>query len=285
MAYVALPYVASIAFAVTLLVRLVPEWRKTRPARIITWASCGVVAIVVLVALPMLSVMLEENVITPIHEARLRRYSGDRPREIAGVLLPPNSYVQLDDEGRISYGRVSSPTIIYGMPLVGEFSVEEANFSDDGQPFIGSGTFAKPFSYRGIPCAAAAFDVSQIHTLTCTLAQETILYGIPLRGGSRISVYLSRWGKQALKLGVLGRQDTYYGVDWPAGTQVEDELGTGVTAEILQGLKPGSVSFTLPSGNTRRIEGRSVPAGIPIPFKDGNPDLSMLDIFLRLDPK
>ncbi|HEX7391083.1 MAG TPA: hypothetical protein VF286_13310, partial [Acidiphilium sp.] len=162
------------------------------------------------------------------------------------------------------------------------FSVDGGSYSPvSDHPYVSWGTLAKPFALHGIPCAAGHFEISDIRSVTCPLAHDAVLFGIPLRGGAKIVANVSRYAKPSIRSGFLGQPCTYFGIDWPIGTKIEDAGSPGITAGILQGRQPGSVMFTLPEGATRTIAGRIVRAGIPIPFDDGKPDLSMLDIFLK----
>lgn len=279
--FMVLPWAWGIAVLTVILVFLVPGWRRVRTARIVAWAACGFAVAITLIASPMLAQAFQDDVVTPIHQARLRRYSGDHSRRIAGIDLPPQSFVQLDDDKNVIYGHVSKPTDVYGLPVVGDFAIDGGSYSPGGeQPYVDSGTLAEPFTWRGVPCAAARFDISDIGTITCTLAHDAVLFGIPLRGGSKVSARVGRDDKPSIRSGFLGRPCTYFGIDWPAGTKVETD-SSNATVEILQGTKPGAMMLTLPEGATRTVAGRIVHAGIPIPFDGGKPDLSMLDVFLR----
>lgn len=275
-----LPWVLPLAAGIILFVFVLPGWRKARAAHVAAWSAFGVAAVSTLVASPMLAQAFQDGIATPIHQAQLRRRSGDAPRTVAGIELPPHSYVQLDDYNNVVSGKVSEPTDVYGFPVIGRFNVAGGAASPDGaSPYVSYGTLAKPLTYRGVPCAPGPFEISEGITLTCTLANDVTLFGLPLRGGTSATVYSGEYLEPALKSGVLAQPRTWFGFTWPAGTRIEEVI-RGLTAATFQGPKKGSATFTLPEGATTDIAGRIVHAGIPILFTDGKPDLETLDMML-----
>ncbi len=131
------------------------------------------------------------------------------PRVLAGVRFPAGSTVFMDGDD-IDHGDVPVPTVIAGVPLVGEFVANHE--------VVGLGTLAAPAEVRGVPCGSGRVSFSTGGSISCILSREFSFVGHALAPGQPISISSIEGYGRWLEEGTLARPERLFDVLWPTGS-------------------------------------------------------------------
>ncbi len=170
------------------------------------------------------------------------------PQLLAGVAFPAGSTVHLNEDGSIDKGALPVPTLIDGLPLIGDF--ESSAMTLDG-------TLAAPAEVAGVPCAAGAVRWYKGDSVDCTLEHGIAVAGHDLAAGAQIDV-----AGRMLYAGRLAHAELLFDVLWPAGTVLH---GTSASPEQLAHAsaptddasvsRDGKVSLCPPGNQTVQVPG------------------------------
>jgi hypothetical protein len=252
--YEALLYAGGPLVMVAVLLLAIPALRRTTIAR---RSGYGLLALVVLLGLCATPLLYEDWM---EHERRVAFDAATHhltaPQIIDDISFPAGSTVHVGDDGHVQFGSLPAPTMVNGLPLIGDFTLE----ADRGDGLSGgaNGTLARATDLHGIPCGSGDF-ISRADTARCTLARDYVFTGHALASGQPLEVYRSPLNEPAkLVFGTLARAELLFDVIWPAGTIMG---GIALPPERLaHGPDPedGTAQFCLPSGLSVSIEGATL---------------------------
>lgn len=193
-----------------------------------------------------------------------RTYSLSQPRVLAGVLFPAGSTVRLNEDGTIERGTVPVPTVVAGLPLIGEFGT-----GDWLQAF--QGILAVPVEVEGVPCAAGPVWSLQGASISCILGRGYAYAGHELAPGQPVTVNILTTGERRLVGGTLLRPELLFDVPWPAGTVFGSTAAAATPEQLAHGPVPPAdqIDLCLMSGQTVSIPGATLHGTITYSVKRG----------------
>ena len=148
-------------------------------------------------------------------------YHLSAPRTFAGMEFPSGSTVHLDDNGHPTDGHVPVPTMVAGLPVIGDFVIYQP--TNDPSLTIRA-TLALPAAIRRIPCGPGPVT-SNPRTTRCIPAHEIDFAGHTLAAGRPIVILTPPDDAPArLRLSTLARPELLFDVEWPAGTIIDGSL-------------------------------------------------------------
>ena len=217
LAFGALVFVGPILLGAGILLLAVPSLRRDPAKRRTAYWVLGVCPVLLLVGSPALMIWLEPYI--NAYEKRSNHYELSASRTLGGIAFPAGSTVQMSSSsvGRwVESGRVPVPTVIGGLPLIGQFTLN----NQFDYVFV-TGTLASPADLNGVPCGPGPADYyhgeGNLRT-GCVLARDYDLNGVVLAGGSNIEIERAPQPPgmapipDHLRLGTLGRPEELFGI-------------------------------------------------------------------------
>jgi len=189
-------FVVVPAGCVVAVILAVPRLRRSPAGWRIVKLYCGGLALFVIGCLPLAAIVAGDaytDMATPHYH-----YTIDAPRELAGIVFPAHSEVQLSPYSphHLMSGRLGAPTTIAGLRLIGSFGMEDDHTVADG-------TLAAPHQIDVLPCGPGPFFRNVI-SVACVLAHDIRMDGFLLKAGVSAEVKSSDsqqegpWFKAAL---------------------------------------------------------------------------------------
>lgn len=174
-AFYAWPVIAGFTALMAVAGWLRPSTRQRRDWRITMRAAALVLLADTLVAAPFIWFFVQDQGERWL-AAYYYTYRLDEPQMFDGTLFPAGSEVSTDPEHRLRHGKVPVPTKVFGLDLIGEFSVLGSD--------VESGTLASEGLIKDIPCGPGPFRSPVISRVRCTLARDVPIKGLVLRAGT-----------------------------------------------------------------------------------------------------
>lgn len=255
LAYGALVFAGPFLLGGGILLLAIPALRRRRGLRRTAYGMLAACPALLLCAVPVL-----EDMLSPLRyslQMRAARHHLSAPQTFDGIQFPAGSTVQLSiTDGKVESGNVPVPTVIAGLPLVGDFDLlGEIDF------YVKSGTLAAPAVVNDVPCAPGPIRFSFLDpsTTRCVLARDHEFQGHWFAGGQAFEVVRHRQPRpddeaffpDQVQFGVLAKPEALFGTTWPAGTMVG-----GITdrpEEMTPEADGQDVAFCLPDGATADI--------------------------------
>lgn len=157
-------------------------------------------------------------------------YDLRRPRMLGGVRFPAGSHVMLDQDGEVQSGTLPAPTVIAGLPLVGNF----VGRRDE----VLLGTLAAPATVEGVPCGPGRLSRSSGGSVSCILARDHAFAGHMFAAGQPFGVEVLPGYATWLDHGTLARPELLFGVSWPAGAILDGIPADATPERLAHGTAP-----------------------------------------------
>ena len=243
----ALVFVGPFLLAAAIVILALPALRRRTGLRRTAYGVLATCAVLLVCALPAGVALLD---FAPRHSTTHRL---NAPRTFGGILFPAGSTIHVwPEDDKVESGTVPSPTVIEGLPLIGDF-----RFPTGADPVF-TGTLATPHNLDGIPCAPGPVRVYGPEVVRCVLAQDYAFEEHLLAAGQDMELYRpseplppgAAYFPPELRFGVLARPEVLFGTSWPAGTVVG---GIKASPGQMAGKPWGEVVFCLPDGKTADI--------------------------------
>lgn len=231
--------VYSIPFAalVCAIVFGVPALRRKRAARTAGFASLALAATCPLGLA--VSLMLAAGVQTfDIASLANRHHHLTKPEIFFGTTYPAGSVVVVNEKGdALESGTLSQPTVVEGVPLIGDFT---RSAGDGPSTTSVSGVLATDTMLHTAPCAGRSKATYAVEYVNCILAHDVTLNGLPLAGGTYVALRKDVQNDDfVLQQGALSAPVLLFGTVYPARTVVAPDYasvpaGTETLADLLR---------------------------------------------------
>ncbi len=173
-----------------------------------------------------------------------------QPETIDGNQYPAGTTLHMrDDDHSVNSGTLSSPAVINGLPISGDFELpaDEGSVDDGRIRNKITGTLTEPRVLDNVPCAPGAFAFSSVE-IACTLAKPMTLHGFNIAGGTRFAL-LHEAGADHITQLSLAAPTLIFDSTYPAGTILRPMGRTASDiGHITQGTS-GLVDVCMPAGS------------------------------------
>ena len=176
-------------------------------------------------------------------------YHLSAPRVLAGVHFPAGSTVFMDGDD-IDHGTLPVPTVIAGVPLVGEFVANHEA--------VALGTLASPAEVAGVPCGAGDVSFSTDGSVSCLLGRSFAFAGHGLAVGQRIGINVIAGFGRWLDVGTLAGPERLLDVTWPAGSVLSGIQDEAARPQGSPGLPNLRVAICLMPNQTVPMDGATL---------------------------